>query len=198
MGERPGELFDRCLARHDGEAWREFVRRNGHRIRRQLRWTTRRCGLKLHDQELDELVQEFYYRLLAGRKRRFRGRSERELWNYLCLVARSLAIDRRRELETRKRRRRRLKVVDTGVSPEEALLRRERRRLFFDLCREVVRQDRQTLELQALGMALLDGWSSPEVARRLRGRVTAGRVDTLVFRLRKRLARRGIRLPRRR
>ncbi len=162
-----------------------------------------RCGLPLLEPDLDEMVQELYCRLLAVRRKRFRGRAERELWGYLNRAIHSLVVDRKRALTTQKRApdRRRLAVgsprPQRRLDPEEQLLGKERRKLFFQRCLEIARCDRVVIELRALKMALLDGWTSHEVAHRLKGGLDARQIDILVYRLRRHLAKDGIRLPRR-
>lgn len=205
------ELFQRCVTRHGSDDWREFLRRYDRRIRRTVSRAFRRRGLRLPEQDREELVQELYCRLLAIGRRGFRGRSELQFWTYLGLVARSLAVDHQRALGAGKRR-----MIVYGLdrpggetapwiddrasaeaSPEERYLESERRRVFLARCRQIARRDRP-LELRVLRMALLEGWSSREIARRLEGSVTASQVDNLVHRLRARLAEDGIRMPRRR
>ena len=166
----------------------------------------RRYGLRLLEADFDELVQELYYRLLTSRRRHFGGRTEDELWRYLGHVSRSLIVDHQRSKATTKRRSETdsdcQQVAEQGLessnpTPEEQLLDKERRTVFFRRCIEVVRGDRVLLELQALGLALLEGWPSRDIADRLQGGLSAGQVDCLVHRLRRHLAKEGIEVPRR-
>ena len=197
-------LFDRCLTGRDGGAWQEFVDRYDWQVRSAVRLTAMRCGVPLVGADLDEMVQELYCRLLAARSEGFRGRSEPELWKYLNQAIYSLVVDRRRALHTQKRRGIRMRVAagtsdvpEPRADPEEHLLGKERRKLFFQRCLEIARCDRVVVELRALKMALLEGWSSREIAGRLDGGLNAKQIDHLVQKLRRHLAKDGILLPRR-
>ncbi len=212
----PCDLLRRCLAGRRAGDWQEFIDRHGREVRRNVSQAASRCGLPLAGQDLDELVQDFYCRLLAvsspgqegnpGEEQAnvFRGRTEKELWRYVIRIAHSLVVDRLRQMGASKRRPRgKARFTDTSrlrsskLDPEERLLKKERHRVFFKRCLEVVRCDRVGLELQALAMALLEGWSSREIAHELQGALSAARVDRLVYLLRRRLRRDGIRMPRR-
>ncbi len=198
------ELLRRCLASRRAGDWQELIDRLGHEVRLTVHKAAQQSGLALDEPDLDELVQDFYCRLLAVRGRRFAGRTDHELWRYMTCVARSLVVDRLRQLGASKRRpNARARSSDAEplrtpkLDPEARLLKKERRHVFFQRCYEVVRCDRMGLELRALAMALLEGWSSREIAAELGGRLSAARVDKLVSLLRRRLLREGIRMPRR-
>ena len=196
-------LFNRCLAGCDSSDWQTFVDRYDWQVRSAMRLTAMRCGLALVGADLDEMVQELYCRLLAVRNEGFRGRSEKELFNYLNRAIYSLVVDRQRALDAKKRWPNRRRVADTSElparcsDPEEELLGKERRKLFFQRCLEIARCDRVVVELRALKMAVLEGWTSREIARRLEGGLNARQIDNLVQRLRRHLAKDGILLPRR-
>lgn len=198
------ELLRRCLAGCQAEDWRALVDRYGREVRRALRLAANRCGLPLTEPDLDEIVQDFYCRLLTAQGRGFGGRTEEELWCYMTRVAQSLVVDRQRQLAAHKRgpgahraTADLARLPSPKPDPEQRLLKKERRGVFFKRCFEVVRCDRVSLELRALTLALLEGWSSREIADELRGRLSADRVDKLVWLLRRRLSRDGIRMPRR-
>ncbi len=200
----PCVLLRRCLAGRRAGDWQEFVNRHGKEVRRSVRQTAGRCGLPLTEAELDEMVQDFYCRLLTVRGRRFGGRTEEELWRYLFRVAQSLVVDRMRHLGAQKRwpcKRERLAeppdIRSLKLDPEERFLKRERRKVFLSRCLEVVRCDRVALELKALALALLEGWPSREIAEELQGALSSARVDRLVSLLRQRLRKDGICIPRR-
>ncbi|MCP4203646.1 MAG: sigma-70 family RNA polymerase sigma factor [bacterium] len=197
----PANLLERCLAGRRTGDWQELIKRHGAEVRRTVRRAAARHGLPLTGPDLDEMVQDLYCRLLAVRRRSFRGRSEYELWRYVMCVAQSLVVDRQRLQGARKRRHSMSpspadpsRLPSPKLDPEERLLKKERRKVFYRRCFEVVRCG---LELRALKMALLEGWSSRDVARELRGGLSADRVDRLVYLLRRHLAREGIRMPRR-
>ena len=196
------ELFHRCLARRQSDDWRTFVDRHGREVRSMVRQTAVRCRLPLGQADLDEMVQELYCRLLSSPGRRFDGRSESDLWAYLSCVARSLLIDRRRALAARKRRpldaipASTYDVPSPKLDPEERLLGKERRQAFLARCLEVTCCERVVVELRALDLAFLGGWTSREIAGHLEP-LSVAQVNALVLRLRRRLAKDGIRLPRR-
>ena len=198
------DLLRRCLAGRRTVDWNELIDRHGREIRRAIRQTAHRLRLTLEKPDLDEMVQDFYCRLLTVRNRRFSGRTEEELRRYVLRVAQSLVIDRLRQQGARKRSPRcrsgaadPARLCTSKLDPEQRLLRKERREEFFRRCFEVVRCDRVGLELRALAMALLDGWSSREIASELQGALSSARVDRLVCLLRSRLLKDGIRMPRR-
>ncbi len=194
-------LFNRCLAARRSSDWRRFIDLHETKIRKMLRLAARKSGVPLADPDLDEAVQELYCRLLAAQPG-FHGRSEQEMWTYLSQAVRNLAVDRKRSLSSKKRlpnprRVRTSRLRSARLDPEQRLLEKERRRVFFQRCMEVVRCDRVVVELRALALALLEGWTSREIAHELEGRVSEHQIDSLVHRLRRHLARDGIRLPRR-
>jgi RNA polymerase sigma factor (sigma-70 family) len=163
--------------------------------------------------EVEDLLQELYCRLLsAGRSGRFLGRTDAELGRYLRQAAISVVADRRRALRTDKRNvsvpsleedatRRWLEerppTCPEEETPEGRYRLREARRTFSRHCDELARSQRAA-KLGALRLTLLNGCSSREVARRLGGALTPAQVDRLVAKLRRRLHREGIALPRRR
>lgn len=200
---------------HGGAAagWEQFVTRFDRPLGAAVRRALTRFGLAPQRELVEDLVQEVYCRLLetGPRPRDFRGRNDREVTSYLGRVARSLVVDqlRRRRAVKRGGEWRQAaggvgesdlaeRVADPAASPEDRLLAGERRRLFLARCRrcagagEVGRRNLRILEL-----ALLDGWSSREIARALGGELLASSVDTLLHRMRRRLAAGGLQLPRR-
>ncbi len=204
MTDDPRLLLQRCLASREAGDWQTFIDRHGGEVRRAVYQAAVRAYLPVTSQDLDEMVQDLYCRLLSIRRQSYAGRTENELWHYVHRVAHSLVVDRHRLQGARKRQPRpRSGAADPSsvpsprLDPEQRLLKKERRKLFFERCYEVVCCDRMGLELKALALALLEGWSSRDIARELRGGLSAGRVDRLVYRLRRLLARDGIRMPRR-
>ncbi|MEE8524683.1 MAG: sigma-70 family RNA polymerase sigma factor [Thermoanaerobaculia bacterium] len=198
------DLFRRCLTRRGSEEWREFVHRCGRGVRKAVWWAFRRRGVELAADELDELVQDLYCRLLNIR--RFRGRSELELWAYLHRAAHSLAIDHRRAARAGKRRIKLVSAtapdapyehfVSPDASPEQRCLESERWRVFLARCATLAPRNRKAT-LRALRMALFEGWSSREIASRLDGALTAAQIDSLICRLTRRLIDEGLQVPRR-
>ncbi len=197
-------LLHRCLAERQAGDWRTFIKSHGGKIRGAVYRAALRGGMPLSSPDLDEMVQDLYCRLLGIPRRELAGRTEHELWQYVHRVAHSLVVDRRRQLGARKRKlSQKSGAMDPShlpspkPGPEERLLRKERRKVFLERCFEVVSCDRMGLELKALAMALLDGWSSRDIACHLEGGLSAGRVDRLVHLLRRHLKKDGIQMPRR-
>ncbi len=88
-------------------------------------------------------------------------------------------------------------AVDPRGTPEDLLLAAERRRCFRTVCGRLLPGPTAARDTRVLELALLGGWSSLEIARGLGGRLAASTVDTLVYRLRRRLAASGIAVPKR-
>ena len=161
----------------------------------------------------EELLQEVYCRLLENRGRVLldcRADSLPAAAAYLRRVAASAAVDRLRLLAAVKRGRHlqvRLRNLDRGrwsgsfiaesPGPEARLLARERRRRAFARGRRLAGGRTPRRDVSVLFLAYCRGLSSREIARRLGGGMTPARVDSLMHRLRRRLASRGIRIPRR-
>ncbi len=211
------QLFRCCTSSSSplcSRLWRQFVESHDHEIRRIVTRTLHELGLRLGvEHELDDYVQELYCRLLAGSGRNFRGFYDDELWSYLSRMARNLVVDRwrqgqlekRRRVAKRTRRQRRQQPWQAALlpelgalpkTPEEQLLLKERQALLLTTCGQLIGRVRGPLRQRALLLALL-GHSSREIVAAVDGQLTARQVDLLIFRLRRRLARDGIRLSRR-
>ncbi len=205
------DLFHRCLTRRASDDWQEFMERYGRRIRDAIRRALSRLDARFVEQDLDELVQELYCRLLAARGRRFSGRTEPELWGYLTRVAGSLVLDHRRAAYAGKRRQ---EMITNGwdeddfqgpqpaprapqPSPEELALLNDALRFFFDRCRRAARGTRDSTKMRVVRLAFFEGCSSREISRHLAGDLTPGQVDSLLYRMRQCLARDGIHIPHR-
>lgn len=193
----------------------DLYRRNREDLRRRMRTLLRKAGLSPTSDQVDERVQEVYYRLLAGcaRKRYKLGRwSEGRLSSYLGRVAQRVVLDEVRARAAAKRGGEQValagrltdlanRVIDPRATPEEQAMLRQARLLLLERCRHFVRaQDRMGAEerqrnFRVLRLSLLEGWSSEEIVRAEGGRLAASSVDTLVYRLRRRLERSGVELP---
>ena len=205
------ELVRRMAASGDHQSWREFIDRAGRRLVARVRRSLRRVGSPVGEELVEELLQEVYCRLLErGRRllRSFRGVTEGEVMTYLGKVVDSVVIDHLRAAGAAKRGQDRQVaanalggcfelLADPGRSPEEALLARERRSLFLSRCRQVVGGRAARRQLRIVELALLEGWSSREIAAAAGTGLVASSVDSLVYRVRRRLAEEGLRLPRR-
>ncbi len=206
------DLFRACSSANCEGAWSEFVERFHPRLVSAVRRTLLRFdSLRTSEERVEDLVQEIYCRLLGGgrrRLRRFRGRNEAQLMTYLQRVAASVVVDaRRRALAEKRRGGHRVRLEErmlppslTGLDadgPEEQLLARERRRAFLVLCRHALGRRASPATVEIARLALLEGWTSREIAAGLRGEMGIAGVDSVIYRLRRNLAGRGITLPRR-
>ena len=207
------ELLRRCAAGGDEAAWRRFVELFGPALEAGVRKVARQAGLPGDPASREELLQEVYCRLLEDQGRILRdcrGDTAPAVAAYLRRVAESVAVDRLRLLTAVKRgrhlqvrlrdadrRRWRDSFVAESPGPEARLLARERRHRAFARCRRLVGGRTPGRDLSVLFLAYCRGLSSREIARRLGGGMTPARVDSLMHRVRRRLARGGIRIPRR-
>ena len=205
------DLFRSCSAGNCDRAWQEFVERFHSRLVTAVRRALLRLGVEgPYEERVEDLVQEIYCRLLgAGRRTRcFRGSSEAQLMTYLQRVATSVVVDDRRVALAGKRwGGHRVAWTDwqlvaaLGVAaesgPEDRLLDRERRRTFLGICRHALGRRANSTTVKIARLALLEGWTSREIAAGLGGQMGVAGVDSIIYRLRRRLAGRGIALPRR-
>ncbi len=207
------DLLGRCLDRGAEEDWRAFLPHYEPRIRGVIRRALDGSGVRMSCEDLEDLVQECNYRLLSLARRLdrgtggwFRGRSEGEAWSYLACVARAVAIDFLRARKAAKRPRpevgcssyRLLSSLPAVQStPEERMLICERLAELVNRWHRHWGSRSDCLRTHAVKRAVIDGWTSAEIARESRGALTRQQVDGLVYRVRRRLAAEGVRLARR-
>ena len=208
------ELIRRCATARDSRSWAEFQDRFSRPLRSGVYRTLMRYNARISDDERQDLLQETYFRLLEGegrRLRRCRGEVEGAIAVYLGKVAESVVIDYLRGRSAAKRGRGVLvelparddgvdlaeSVLDTRRTPEERLLERERRLRFLASCRKLVGKENQHRDLRVLYLAFFEGWTSREICRRVGHGMKPSTVDSLIHRLKKRLAASGIEIPRR-
>ena len=175
--------------------------------------------------EVDELVQEIYCRLLENGRQRlrgFQGDNEKALLSFLAQVARSVVLSHLRHRYASKRSEalsdsqgtfrqgvwcdrppapgeRKIERLE-GVpcvrrSPEHEALRRQQRRTFFRRCRDTDGGRSCRRNAEIVWLALLEGWNRRKIAARVS--LTPSAVDTVVYRARRRLAVYGIEIPER-
>jgi RNA polymerase sigma factor (sigma-70 family) len=216
MKERSAvELFRACLADspargRDNRAWGEFVLRFQPLLRSSVARVLRRLDQRASPEAIDDLVQDVYCRLLERGSESFRGDNEGEVVNYLRRVCESVAVDRHRGRTSQKRggraividldpNRRTLAelIADGGASPEARCLHRELRGMLLDGCRVLYRGPRPERNLAIFELAVLDGWTSREIAEGFDWGLKAGSIDSVVHRQRRKLKRKGLEAPER-
>ena len=188
----------------------EIVRRFGGRLEIKARRALARFGVPPRADQVQEVIQEVYCRLLErDALTACHAASEAQAVSYLFRVVESVVVDQLRLGRAAKRgggratkgmpsgeERRLLKSkVDPGGTPEDRLLAAERRRLIFAHWRDIGNEVQGRRNLRILRLALLEGWSSREIART--HKLAPSSVDTVIHRLRRRLSRDGFALPRR-
>jgi RNA polymerase sigma factor (sigma-70 family) len=182
-----------------------LVDRHAAGLRRRVRRTLAGAGARVRAEQVEEVVQEVYCRLLAGEGRRLRGcraGSERALAAYLGRMAERVALDHLRTAAAAKRGGGRLvevgpeevaeRAADPAASPEERLLAAERRREFLRRCQVLARPGLARRDARIAVLALLDGWTCGEIAAAAGGRMTTGSVASVVHRMRQRLLAEGL------
>lgn len=206
------ELLQRCAVAPEPANWNEFVRRFRDRLRRGIRSAFRRAGCRCRAEDLEDLMQETYYRLLRQDRRALRGcrgRYDAEIEAYLHRLAQRVAYDHlrargaaKRGWDLRKRNGEEDLDLDStpgpAPGPERRLLWREEFALLESRCRLALQGPGLETDMRLLRWVFFEGLSSREISRRLAGRLAPSGVDTRLYRLRIRLAAAGIRLPRRR
>ncbi|HVR95643.1 MAG TPA: sigma-70 family RNA polymerase sigma factor [Thermoanaerobaculia bacterium] len=181
--------------------WEEFVHRHGNKLRYRVVRLLLQIGERPRPDQVEELTQEVYCRLLEGGGDLLERRADRqgELVSYLAKVTASVVIDRVREERAGKRGRARLvdvgccglrffdRVADAEPNPEQDLMQRERRHLFLERCSRFLNPGRRKRNTWILKMALFEDWRSREIASALGGRMAPSSVDSLVHRAVRRL-----------
>jgi RNA polymerase sigma factor (sigma-70 family) len=203
------ELFRICTTgSRDDRAWEEFVLRFQPRLRAGVARVLRRLDQAATLDAVEDLVQDVYCRLLERGAGSFRGDSEGEVLNYLHRVCESVVVDRLRGRATAKRggRARFVElgesdgalvevIADGGSSPEARCLNRELRGLFLDCCRGLMEGPWRERNLAIFELAVLDGWTSREIAQSFDCGLKTGSIDSVVHRQRRKLKQRGLEAP---
>lgn len=145
---------------------------------------------------VEEILQEVYCRLLGmGALRRLRGRTPGELISYLGIIAERTAYDHARQSRASKRdgtrevrltRRRMEQIPDPRQCPERDLLLAETERHFLGRCRDLPERGPRGRNAWVARLALVEGWTSREIADVSGGRLSAAYVACLIHRLRRR------------
>lgn len=209
--ERQGE--DRLVRRDERSGqerfWAEFAQQQGHDLVRCVAGSMRRVGWRVDPVELAELVQEVYCRVLDGRfPDAVVDWPAPQLWAYLNRIARSVVVDTLRNRCARKRggpprveggcavdhdrrdRRPAAALTDRrapGPTPEERLLAREGAKAVRRRVHELGGAEHGARNLRILELAAVEGYTAPEIARRLAGGLSASTVHTVLHRIRRQL-----------
>jgi DNA-directed RNA polymerase specialized sigma24 family protein len=203
------ELYRSCLAgNRDDRAWAALVSRFQPRLRARIKRTLRRFDQRATPELVDDLVQDVYCRILERTAAGFRGETEGQVLSYLLRVCDSVVVDRKRGRATYKRggRARFLDLdasahviaevlADGGASPEQLCLDRELRSLLLDGCRRHHHGPYLDRNLAIFELAVLDGWTSREIAAGFDWGLKVGSIDSVVHRQRRRLKRSGLDAP---
>lgn len=207
------DLVKRCADQPEGDIWDEFLRRFQSRLRAGVYRALARCDVDPNSHEREDLIQEVFCRLLERRCRCLRlcrGEGESSVGAYLGRVAENVVVDRIRAAAAAKRGRDQLVdrgpesrfdplviAADRRPSPEERLIARERVDAFLHGLRQALGAASPQRDWQIFCMAVVEGRSSREICLAIGGGLKPSTVDSLIHRLRRRLARRGLALPRR-
>lgn len=201
-------LLRACAESSETHLWEAFDNLFRSRLAAGVTRALWRSGQEAHRDLVAELIQESYCRLLTRDRqvlRAFRGTTDGEACSYLIRVAESVTIDRLRSRSAAKRGADVLvydpalgecltrSAPDPGLSPESRLVRRDLWRLFWERCGVLIGSRDKARDMAILDLAIFQGWSSREIAH-AKG-LSPSTIDTIIHRLRRRLARRGIYLP---
>jgi RNA polymerase sigma factor (sigma-70 family) len=205
LGSEILELWRRCAESPRERDWEALFAHLDGRLRRLARSHLRRLGGELAPQreDVEELVQEVYFRLLRNGCRALRdcrAGSPGELWRYLERVSSSLAVDRLRSRNARKRRDESALIEEVAAPegttppgdplwcPEGRLRRARAREHILQTCRDLARCPRlATRNLFIVESVVFEGRSIDEVAQRLGMRESG--VRSVLARLRRRIHR---------
>ena len=187
-------------------AWEDLFHRHAGRVRCAVRNALRARGERLDPDRVEDLEQEVWCRLLERQRLERTGprrEAEGETANYLRRVALTVVVDALRS-ENAVRRRPPASVAldvvgpqlaDWRGCPERRLLARESLRRYFALCRDLLGARAGASQIGLLRLAWVVGHSSRAIVARLGAGWTVSGVDSLLFRLRRRLRDLGERLP---
>ena len=183
--------------------WTALVERHGAGLRRRVRQTLAGAGARVRAEQVEEMVQEVYCRLLAAGGRRLAAcraaAGERTLAAYLGRVAERVVLDQLRTAGAGKRGGGRIvelcpdelaeRAADPAGTPEDRLLAAERRRQARARCRAAARPGaRAGRDAFILELAVLEGWTCREISRAAGGRLAPGSVASILHRMKRRLA----------
>lgn len=188
--------------------WEPYVVPFEEFLRKRVSRTMKRAGLRPEPEQVRDMIQDVYCRLLEGgspRLEQLRKLPLRGTLSYLTRVAQSAVFDQARAARSAKRsdlrrlrtgRVRLERITDPAPTPDQVLLQAESRRLLLRRLRNLVGSERGVRNARLLWLALVEGWGSRELGRAFA--LAPRTVDTLVCRLRRRFEGEGLELARRR
>lgn len=188
------------------DPWRRLCDRHGAYVRHAVRAAMRGRGQRLDPDRVDDHVQEVWCRLLERQRRALAGPrrdSDGQTASYLRRVAETVVTDAWRSENAVRRRppggtlldALRQPIVDLRGCPERRLLAREALRACLRRWREALGAGASRGRFEVLRLAWLHGLGSDEIAARLGGGWTVTGIDSMLCRLRKRLAELGVPAP---
>lgn len=209
----------RALGRNPGsQSWEVFVRRYGPWLHRRCWYSLARWDAEPRWDDVEELVQEVYCRLLENRRHRlinFRGDSEKALRTFLAKVVRTVVVNHMRYRRAARRYNDRSErdllyshradkhlweppldqVPCLSRSPECRAQAAQQRDQLRDGCRRNLGRRSWRRDADILCRALLDGWRSRDIAPEVC--LSPSAVDSALGRARRRLEAAGFQLPER-
>jgi DNA-directed RNA polymerase specialized sigma24 family protein len=195
-------LAELCFASVAGpeSAWEELIRRFGPGLRARVGRVLRQAGVRPRREQVEELVQEVYCRLLDGGGRRIyscRAVNDPQVAAFLGKVAERVVLDQLRAARALKRGREQAAadgaeklVEDPRANPEERVLGHERVRMFLERCGALAGRRHSSRNARILVMSA-SGWTSEEIAAALGSGLTARCVEGLLPRVRRDVAAHG-------
>lgn len=196
-------LWRRCAAARGEREWEALFPQLDERLRRLVRRQLRRIGDDSpRPEDVEELAQEVYCRLLSNDRRALRGcraRSAGELWCYLDRMCASVVVDGHRSRHALKRRSpvrdaERLGQPDAATTfddpqwcPDQRLRAARAREHIFATCEALARcPDVARRNAFIVESVVFEGRSIEEVANRVGMRKSG--VHSVLARLRRKLA----------
>jgi RNA polymerase sigma factor (sigma-70 family) len=206
-------LLQACASGGSAAQWEAFSARFEPLLKQGVSRAFRRAGAYPRADQLDDLVQETYCKLLEDDSRvlrRCHSDSEVAIGVYLSRVAERKAIDHLRRRSAEKRGGGRVESLDALISSkgerafsairprvESRLVGKERLDLFLACCRRIAGR-RKERDVRIMRLALVEGLTSREISERIGDLISPNGIDTLLHRARLRLIEEGIAVPRRR
>lgn len=186
----------------DAGFWELFARQHRGELDRCVTSALRSVGWRPQRADVEDLVQEIYYRLLTHRSpcHPLAGRPRAQQWRYLQRMARSVVVDMLRNRGAAKRGGGASgptpvcitveEPLAPGLNLEEDLLCRERATELRRRVHELSQDDQGERNWRILELAAVEGLTCGEISQHFGGALAPSSVHTVLHRLRRQLARR--------